>query len=458
MPSVSRLLDLMGPAGLIVQALLASLAAVVGLLAFILLRRGARRVYFWRRDRRVLEVRAEWDAIVSGTVPPRTWVLSPMSRDIVEGILLDRLEVAQSKEVDRLLECLRFSGLLDARIHEARTWRGWRRHKALLALGRMRVPEAIPALAEGLDDGEEECRIAATRGLGRLGLPRAAVPILQRLSTGKLQVPSSLLLDALINNCRATPALALTFLLKSVDAARPLLARVLGEIATADLDEDLLLLASDESSEVRASAARALACAKPGLAVSILTGLVDDEEWFVRLRAVVALGELEDPRAIPVLLHGLCDRNRQVRIRSACGLSRLKNYLEDIICLALKTQDAYAIQELVSELERSGGIFELVTALGDSRRRARAEAALLAALRGGCRRILLDLVLNHENWRTRGALARLLSRSGDTELLKIMELFNSPGLPLRKRRVLRWLERQLAPTPASLSQAVRVVA
>src|SRR6185503_5002857 len=326
MPSVSRLLDLMGPAGLIVQALLASLAAVVGLLAFILLRRGARRLYFWRRDRRVLEARADWDAIVGGTVSPKTWVLSRMRREIIESILLDRLEVASPKETQRLLECLRFSGLLDARVHEARTCHGWRRHKALLALGRMRVPEAIPALAEGLDDADEECRIAATRGLGRLGLPRAAVPMLQLLSTGKLQVPSSLLLDALINNCRATPALVLTFLLKSVDTARPLLARVLGEIATPDLDEDLLLLASDESSEVRASAARALACAKPDLAVSILAGLVDDEEWFVRLRAVVALGELEDPRAIPVLLHGLCDRNRQVRIRSACGLSRLRDH------------------------------------------------------------------------------------------------------------------------------------
>ena len=458
MPSVSRFLDLMGPAGLIVQAVLASLAAVVGLLAFILLRRGVRRLYFWRRDRRVLEARADWDAIVGGTVSPKTWVLSRMSREIVEGILLDRLEVAPPKEAEELLDCLRFSGLLDARVHEARTWRGWRRHKALLALGRMRVPEAIPALAEGLDDVNEECRIAATRGLGRLGLPRAAVPILQRLSTGNLEVPSSLLLDALINNCRPTPALALTFLLKSVDTARPLLARVLGEIATPNLDEDLMLLASDESPEVRASAARALACAKPGLAVSILAGLVDDEEWFVRLRAVVALGELEDPRAIPVLLHGLCDRNRQVRIRSACGLSRLKNHLEDIMCLALKTQDAYAIQELVSELERSGAVFELVTALGDSRRRAKAEAALLAALRGGCRRILLDLVLNHENWRARGALARLLSRSADSELFKMTGLFESPGLPPRKRRVLRWLERQLAPTQSSLSPTARVVA
>src|SRR5262245_23703208 len=458
MPSVSRLLDLMGPAGLIVQALLASLTAVLGLLAFILLRRGGRRLYFWRRDRRVLEVRSQWHAIVDGTIPPRSWLFSRISRDVVECILLDRVEVASPKEVETLLKCLRFSGLLDVRIHEARIWHGWRRQKALLALGRMRVPEAIPALAEGLDDANEDCRIAATRGLGRLGLPRAAVPILDRLSTGKLEAPSSLLLDALINNCRATPALILTFLMKSVEKAKPLLARVLGEIATPDLDQGLLLLAADESSEVRASAARALACARPSRAISVLAGLVDDEEWFVRLRAVVALGELEDPRTIPILLSALCDRNRQVRIRSACGLSRLTDHLEDILCLALKTQDPYAIQELVSELERSGSVFELVSALGDEHRRAKAEAALLAALRGGCRQILLDLVLHHENWRIRGALARLLSRSNDPELPKLMDLFDAPSLPLRKRRVLHWLARQLTPGQPSFSQTVKVVA
>jgi hypothetical protein len=154
----------------------------------------------------------------------------------------------------------------------------------------------------------------------------------------------------------------------------------------------------------------------------------------------------------------LCDRNRQVRIRSACGLSRLKNHLEDVVSLALKTQDAYAVQELVSELERSGGIFEIVTALGDPRRRNKAEAALLPALRGGCRRILLDLALHHDDWRTRGTLARLLSRSGDAELLKLIELFDSPGLPLRKRRVLRWLSRQLAPIAPALSHSAKVVA
>src|SRR5262245_2998555 len=149
MPSVSRLLDLMGPAGLIVQALLASLTAVLGLLAFILLRRGGRRLYFWRRDRRGIEVGSQWHAIVVGAIPPGAFLLSRMSREIVECIWRERVEVASPKEVQTLLKCLRFSGLLDARIHEARIWHGWRRQKALLALGRMRVPEAIPALAEG---------------------------------------------------------------------------------------------------------------------------------------------------------------------------------------------------------------------------------------------------------------------------------------------------------------------
>lgn len=201
-----------------------------------------------------------------------------------------------------------------------------------------------------------------------------------------------------------------------------------------------------------------MAVAKPGLAVSILAGLVDDEEWFVRLRAVVALGELEEPRAIPILLHSLGDRNRQVRIRAACGLSRLRGHLEDILCLAMKTQGPFAIEDLVSELERAGGIFELVTALGDPQRKVMAEAALLAALKGGCRRILLDLVLYHEDWRIRGKLARLLARSGDTGLPKMMELFESPHLPARKRLVLRWLAKQLAPAESALTQAAKVMA
>jgi HEAT repeat protein len=217
-------------------------------------------------------------------------------------------------------------------------------------------------------------------------------------------------------------------------------------------------LAADEEPEVRASAARALASSKPGLALSILAGLMRDDEWFVRLRAVVAIGFLNDPRSIPSLLEGLCDPNRQVRMRSAHSLAQLKGHEEEILCLAIKSQDAYAVEELISAFERSGGVFEMVSALADSKRCAMAESAILAALKAGSRRILIDLVLHHENWRTRGRLARLLARSGDSSLLGMIEMFDSPNIPLRKRRVLKWLKNKIGTAALDIDYPTKVVA
>ena len=84
-----------------------------------------------------------------------------------------------------------------------------------------------------------------------------------------------------------------------------------------------------------------------------------------------------------------------------------------------------------------------------------AESAILAALRAGSRRILIDLVLHHENWRTRGRLARLLASSGDCSLLGMIEMFDSPNIPLRKRRVLRWLKTKIGD---EVTESARVVA
>ncbi|MBI1738593.1 MAG: HEAT repeat domain-containing protein, partial [Acidobacteria bacterium] len=125
-----------------------------------------------------------------------------MDRSIVETLLLDQLEGAQGEEAKRLLQCLRLSGLLDRRILEARTQQGWRKRQALFALGRTRAPEVIPALAEALDDASAETRVAAIRGLGRLGIPDAAVPILDHLVEGRLKLPSTTIQNALLNCCR----------------------------------------------------------------------------------------------------------------------------------------------------------------------------------------------------------------------------------------------------------------
>jgi HEAT repeat protein len=427
------------PSGYVLLATIASAMSLALLLGFILARRAYRRRYFHRRAERTVAIAKQWESIVNGTVLPETWLFDRLDREIVESMLLDRLEVASPQEAERLVKCLRLSGLLDLRIYEAREFRGWRRRLALVSLGRMRAPETIPPLAEALDDPSLDARVDAVRGLGNTALPEAAVPILDRIVRGQLHVAVPPLQNALLNCCRLRPSLLLPYIREADDDIRPLLARVLAEVASPELGPELLQLASDPLSEVRASAARALGEAQASLALLALGSLVKDEEWFVRLRAVVALGQLDDPRTIPVLIETLCDSNRYVRVRSAWALARLDAHLEEIFDLAMRKRDRYALQALVSELERSGGIFKMIDALVDPARQGAAEQVLVVALESGTQRLLLDALVHHTEWHVRVAVAQLLARSGETQLIPRIERLEAAAKSWRQKRIMSWL-------------------
>ena len=253
--------------------------------------------------------------------------------------------------------------------------------------------------------------------------------------------------NALFSCCRLRPSVLLSYVPKAEDTFRPMLARVLAEVATPELGDNLQVLASDPLAEVRASAARALGQARPRQALMVLANLAADQEWFVRLRAVVALGELRDARTIPVLIETLCDSNRHVRLRSAAALARLEAYIEEIIGLVQQRGDLYALQALVSELERSGCIMRLLDALADPKQHSKAEPVLLAAVHAGTHRLLLDALAHHANGHVRLAVARLLARSGETQLLPQLETLNTAAKAPRQQRVIRWLVNQLRSEP-----------
>ncbi len=439
MRSIFSWVGRLGPAGYVLQAILASAIGIGLLLAFILIRRAYRRRYFRRRNARTLLASQQWEGILDGTVPPETWRLDRLNCEVVESILLDRLEVAPPEELQRLLKCLRTSGLIDIRAYEARHGKGWRRRNALLSLGRMRAPEVIPALAEGLDDPSTETRLAAVRGLGRTSMPEAAESLLEHFAEGLSGVPPVPLQNALLLCCRSKPAVLLPYVAQAGDTVRPLLARVLGEVASPEMAEELVLLAVDSLAEVRASAARALGRIKSLTALSELGNLVKDPEWFVRLRAVAALGELCDPRAISVLVAALCDENRYVRLRAAQVLSRFEDHLAEILDAVMETGDRYALQALVSEFERSGTILKLIDALLEPTRSREAEAALLRFLRAGTHRMLLDALTHHSQFRVRIAVARLLARSGEPQLVpRLQQLEATPQSP-HQQRILAWV-------------------
>jgi hypothetical protein len=364
MDFASRLPAELGLVGLIVVAILFSVAGIATLIAFIAVRRWHRGRHFQQLSERTFALRSQWNDILSGKVPAASWRLKRRDCEIVESMLLDRLELAVlPEELPPLLNCLRNSGLLDVRMHQARSERGWRRRAALIALGRTRAPEVVPALAEALDSPEEETRIAAVRGLGQTELAQAAIPVIEELLWGRRPVPEHVVKNALVNCCHNSPAILLPYLKQSAGRARSLLARVLAELATPELGEDLILLATDGDAEVRASAARAMGNSLPAFALPVLSVMVTDSEWFVRLRAVVALASINHGGRIRPLVRALCDANRHVRLRAAWALAQLGSNLDDIFNQVVETQDNYALQAFISELERSGAIEDLVKAL-----------------------------------------------------------------------------------------------
>jgi HEAT repeat protein len=153
--------------------------------------------------------------------------------------------------------------------------------------------------------------------------------------------------------------------LRNSDAAvREVLARVLGEVATPTVANDLLQFVDDDLAELRAAAARALSQSQPQRALNSLSQLAQDPVWFVRLRAMVSLGELRNQSAIPILLHGVTDSKRLVRVRAAEALLKINSDQVAIFESVVASNDRYGLDAYLTALDNAGATASLQTRLG----------------------------------------------------------------------------------------------
>ena len=79
---ISSAIEALGPAGLVLKAILVSLLGILLLVGFIILRRWYRNRYFRRRNGRTVALRAQWEDIVSGKVPPADWRFNQLDAKI----------------------------------------------------------------------------------------------------------------------------------------------------------------------------------------------------------------------------------------------------------------------------------------------------------------------------------------------------------------------------------------
>lgn len=384
MDSVFRDILLQINAAYLMAIILVAAAAGVGLLLLFLFARRAWQHFQARRfDALSIQIHQRWRAIVRGEIPADKWRNDAIQCEIIQSIVIQEIDAATDKDRSGLQDFLRASGLVNRCIERVYGGRGWSRRRAMLALGAMRVPEAIAPLAEALDDWQLDTRMTAVQALGRTGLAEAAEPILETFMVGGLKIPAEPLANALVRCYEEHPEALLRYLRRSQGESRELLARVASELATPAMTDEMILLAEDQSPEVRACAAKALAVAPLPVAIPALADLVRDDAWFVRLRATTALNQIPHPRAIPILLEAVRDSNRLVRMRAATALAKFEHATVEILQSIVDSRDRYALHAMISALELGGGLEKVLAQLSDPLLRDEASSVLLRALREG---------------------------------------------------------------------------
>jgi len=361
-------------------------AGLAGMVLLALVLAGRRAILQFRTQRSeaaTLKIHQQWREIVRGEIPLAEWINDAQKRESVQAIVIQEIAAAVDKDRAGSQEFLRSTGLIDLCIRKVHEKHGWARRRAMLALGAMRVPEAIAPLSEALEDWHFETRLAAVQGLGKTCLPEAAAPIIEMFMVGGLKVPPDPIYNSLTRCFADAPEAVLPYLRRSRDGSRELLARVASELATAAMADEMIVLAADMDPEVRACAAKGLATAALPLALPALGDLVRDDLWFVRLRAVSAISQIPHPRTIPVLLEAVRDSNRLVRIRAAAALAKFEHETVDILHSIVESQDRYALHAMISALELGGGFEKVMAELADPLLHDEAASRLLTALREG---------------------------------------------------------------------------
>jgi len=235
---------------------------------------------------------------------------------ILTGILCFGLRAEPAAPDEPRLAAARAAALQDLR-----SWRSGRRLKAVAALEKAGGPEAAAALTGALADRDADVRLAAAQAVARGGGDGRAVALVPLLKDKKAAVRKA----------------AIAGLSSAGDEAA-----LLGlALASRDPDDGLRSYAVERFAQLKGSQPAAL-----------LSLFLDDDEESVRREAVERLGVLKDDAAVPMLARVLVkDDSRKLRIAAVHGLGSIGTpEAAHAVARGLEDEDAWVRRRAVETL------------------------------------------------------------------------------------------------------------
>jgi HEAT repeat protein len=185
------------------------------------------------------------------------------------------------------------------------------RSAAAAALGDMKARRSIPKLREALDDDDPLVALAAAHSL-ELMHDASAYQVYYEVLTGQRKAGRGLI------------ASQTSFLKDPKKMARLGFEEGLGFIPFAGIGwEAIKKVTKDDSSPVRAAAAKVLAKDPDPAATKALADAVGDKNWLVRAAALEALAKRGDPSVLNIVRMYVSDEKDAVKYTAAAAVLRL---------------------------------------------------------------------------------------------------------------------------------------
>ncbi len=258
----------------------------------------------------------------------------------------------------RLRQCGQDLGLAGSSRRKLARGRSRARLGAVVALGHLGDRPSWDRLVVLLDDANSGIRIDAARALVRIDGTEAVGLLLPRFLDSERWYRSaavSVLGEA--DPARVGPALD-AGIAAAPPAGRRQLARILGGLRSpaALAGVRRLMTEAGDDHELLSACLDALAgCGEPADA-AVVRPLLDHPAWFVRLKAVTAIGRLGGPEDLGPLNRLLSDREWWVRYRSAQAVSSIAGLgADELERLRLAHPDPFARDAVAQVLAESEG-------------------------------------------------------------------------------------------------------
>ncbi len=343
-------------------ALITVLAAVV----FIRLRRIRQRRERLAANRSVAPVLVRY---LSNEIPLSEVIktLKPLRKDDAAELLEAYASSIASRLQDDLVALYRGLGLIAFAVRRSRSIIWWRRLEAVRILGMLEGKVEPQILFDRLRDPVPAVRLAAARGLGRSGDPRAVDPLLASLATpAGISRPQ---IAAILVDLGSSAHPRLRALLRKPPQTRAearLYATILEVLALSGDTRSapyIQYALTDQDHEIRIAAFRAAGILRLTLAPDDIIMGLEDDRWEVRAQAARTAGRVGLKEMVSHLATRLSDTSWWVRLNAASALRDLGDSgLAELARIASDSNDPFArdmAQRILTEDPHTGSNYLL---------------------------------------------------------------------------------------------------